>query len=278
LSSPILDSLSDADGGSPSETFQGTLERPDGGAAEVPRPGMDSAAIPLSGTGVGWVRRGRTRLTFPRLLELLVLSVVIGGCMVLAFNQYWVRPRIEKLETRLADLTGDSRGGGAPGSRWVGNGPGSAEPGAQASEEKTQDPAASQAQRTAAVAVPAAQPGPPDPTTVAESVQAWARAWSERSVDDYLDSYSDRFVPASGLELDRWRARRRERLLNQGAIRVAVVSLSVEELAPNEQRVAFTQSYRSEVYHDRVRKSLRMVWEDGRWKIVEEVVVRQLPW
>ena len=60
---------------------------------------------------------------------------------------------------------------------------------------------------------------------------------------------------------DRHAAQRRHYLLNE-----------------TEQRVSFTQSYRSNTYRDRVRKAMRLAWEDGGWRILEESVIRQLPW
>jgi hypothetical protein len=97
-------------------------------------------------------------------------------------------------------------------------------------------------------------------------------------VDDYLAYYAPDFVPASGLSRAVWEERRRSRLLKQGAIRVTVVSLQVEELSPSESRVMFTQSYQSDVYRDRVRKLLRLTWNGEHWRIAEESVIRQLPW
>ena len=37
--------------------------------------------------------------------------------------------------------------------------------------------------------------------------------------------------------------------------------------------VSFDQSYTSDTFSDRVRKTLLLVWQDGAWKIVEERVI-----
>ncbi len=57
-----------------------------------------------------------------------------------------------------------------------------------------------------------------------------------------------------------------------------VIPLSTQEASPTEVLVTFTQSYQSDTFRDRVRKTLRMILENGEWKIAEELVVRQLPW
>ncbi len=41
-------------------------------------------------------------------------------------------------------------------------------------------------------------------------------------------------------------------------------------MSAERARVSFDQSYRSNLYSDDMRKTLELVREDGRWKIVEE--------
>lgn len=220
-------------------------------------------------------RRSRKPLGILRLLELVLFSGLAGAFMVLIFNQYWVRPRIERLEAKLEELTGSSSVGRAPG--FARAEPDSMQPSAQSEPDRplaeTVPEAGGELQEFPA---PAAAPRPrPSPQA---AVQSWARAWSEKRVEDYLSCYAPDFVPASGVPRALWEERRRSRLLKQGAIRVAVVSFQVEELSPSEARVVFTQSYQSDVYRDRVRKLLRLTWNDERWQIAEESVIRQLPW
>lgn len=201
------------------------------------------------------------------------MSVIAGAFMVLVFNQYWVRPRIEILEARLEELIGES---GVPSpevvaqrevaAREAAEAEPSAEARSEVSQQASESPTGSEERETIAS------------TSPEEAVRGWARAWSEQRVDDYLSYYSPDFVPASGASRLAWEERRRQRLLGQGAIRVAVVSLQVEDVAPDEARVTFTQSYRSNTYQDRVRKTLLMSRIGGRWLIDEEVVIRQLPW
>ncbi len=225
-----------------------------------------------------WAARPpRRRLGVGRFLELAVFGLLAGVCMVLVFNQFWVRPRIEGLEARLGELTGSSRVGGPPGVE-------------RAQEDRVAENEAgseSAAEAMASAAVPDSSAAPANQVVdasssprerVREVVQEWAQAWSERRVDEYLSYYSAAFVPASGVPRAAWEDRRRDRLLNQGAIRVTVVSLEVQETSPDEMRVTFTQSYQSNTFRDRVRKTLRMVREDDVWKIAEEIVIRQLPW
>lgn len=202
-------------------------------------------------------RSARRPIGFGRFLELSMFSLLAGVGMVLVFNQLWVRPRIESLEAELGELTAGSSIGGAPGFER-----------AIEVEEKEDRP---RRESSAVAEVPPRQ-------LVQETVQNWARAWSERHVDEYFLFYSEDFRPASGVTRAVWEASRRDRLTSQGAIRVAVVSLEVEEVSPTEMRATFTQSYQSDRFRDRVRKTLLMSWHDDAWKIAEEIVIRKLPW
>ncbi len=230
---------------------------------------------------VARVGTAQNRLGVRRLLELLLLSLVVGAGVVLLLNQFWVGPRIEGLENRLDELSGSSRVG-SPSGAGLGTGVAEAESsGRERAMEQVRedDPGAAAAPAPAAVSgVRAAASKAPPLELVREVIRGWARAWSERRVEEYLSYYSVDFVPASGATRADWERRRRDRLLSPGSIRVTVVSLNMQDVTPTEMRVTFTQSYRSDTYRDRVRKTFRMVWETGAWKIAEETVVRQLPW
>ncbi|MCH7666708.1 MAG: PilZ domain-containing protein [Acidobacteria bacterium] len=224
---------------------------------EQARTAAPSLPLPEPTARAGGTRPARRPLGLGRFLELLVFSLLAGVCMVLIFNQFWVRPRIESLEAKLGELTGSSQIGGPPGFQRA------IEVEKEKGEPRKESPLVADM---------------PLRETVRRAVKNWARAWSERHVDDYLSFYSEDFRPASGVTRAVWEARRRDRLVTQGAIRVAVVLLEVEEVSPTEMRVTFTQSYQSDRFRDRVRKTLRMSWNDDAWKIAEEIVVRQLPW
>ena len=52
--------------------------------------------------------------------------------------------------------------------------------------------------------------------------------------------------------------------------------MEVDLLSPDRAEVSFLQSYRSERFSDRVRKTLVMVREAGGWKIAAETVLETL--
>jgi hypothetical protein len=122
-----------------------------------------------------------------------------------------------------------------------------------------------------AATVPVEAPEPvPELPSASEAVFAWARAWSEQRVDDYLSSYSKEFVPPNDLSRAEWEAYRRERLLAPSSITLTLEAVTEEEIETGRARVTFDQAYETATYSDKVRKTVLLVWEDDSWRIAVE--------
>ena len=103
-----------------------------------------------------------------------------------------------------------------------------------------------------------------------DMVAAWASAWSQQRVDDYLSFYSDDFRPPRGMGLAEWGELRRSRFLKPRRIEVGITELDAVLESPRRCRVSFLQFYASDSYRDTTRKILVLTLEDGRWQILEE--------
>ncbi len=103
-----------------------------------------------------------------------------------------------------------------------------------------------------------------------EAVKEWARAWSRQRPDDYLAAYAADFRPPRDQSRDRWEQQRRIRILKPRWIQLEIGAIVTEVEDGGRARVSFDQSYRSDTYHDIVRKTLLMVRDDAGWKILEE--------
>ncbi|HIJ82655.1 MAG: DUF4440 protein [Magnetococcales bacterium] len=136
---------------------------------------------------------------------------------------------------------------------------------------------------TAAAAVPpTVSPAPPpavadDPAAaqlkgeVERSLTQWAKDWSEKNTRGYLDAYSTRFeVPAPFGNRQAWEAKRSQVIGQTASIRVGVSEMKVTIVNPNRAQAVFKQDYWSPTFKDTVKKTLSMVLEDGRWKILRE--------
>lgn len=110
-------------------------------------------------------------------------------------------------------------------------------------------------------------------TEVESFLGGWVAAWSDQRVDDYLDYYASSYDPGD-LSRDEWEFERRTRISGPEFIRIRVTGISVLPLAGDEAgrsaRATFVQSYRSDTYRDTVFKTLDLIREEDRWRIVNE--------
>ncbi|MBF0341371.1 MAG: tetratricopeptide repeat protein [Magnetococcales bacterium] len=107
---------------------------------------------------------------------------------------------------------------------------------------------------------------------VKQAVLDWAAAWSAKSLDQYVGSYSVRFQPLSKTlkNRDAWEKNRREVIGKAGSIHIHVSDLRITMLNENRAQATFQQNYTANNYRDRVKKTLSLERESQGWKIVRE--------
>jgi len=124
----------------------------------------------------------------------------------------------------------------------------------------------------------------PEPTTILEppfdketagkevksAVNSWANAWSAKDVDNYVNSYSAKFVPPNKLSRSKWQEQRRVRLSKPRYIKVILDEVRIEILNQDLALVRFVQTYQSDNYKDQVNKQLLLNKVDGVWLISRE--------
>jgi outer membrane protein assembly factor BamE (lipoprotein component of BamABCDE complex)/uncharacterized protein YchJ len=107
-----------------------------------------------------------------------------------------------------------------------------------------------------------------------QRVEAWASAWRNKNITEYLSFYSSKFVP-EGLTKNAWLAQRKQRLsAKQGAIGLTIENIQVA-LKDSIATVSFSQKFTTSTYSDQVIKSLVFGLENQQWKIVSETIVSQ---
>lgn len=107
---------------------------------------------------------------------------------------------------------------------------------------------------------------------VVDLVRAWAEAWQEQRVDDYLSYYGEDFVPEAGASRSAWTAVRRERLALPVFVTVVLRGIEIRAESDDRAEVRFVQEYTSDRFSDVVHKVLELVQVGDSWKIVSERV------
>ncbi len=105
------------------------------------------------------------------------------------------------------------------------------------------------------------------------SVNAWAQAWSNQDMSNYLAAYSDQFSPADGSSLTAWKDMRRQRIVGKQQIQVRLRQLHVA-VDGERARASFRQDYDAGILKTTTRKTLTLRQENGAWRILTEVVGR----
>lgn len=106
--------------------------------------------------------------------------------------------------------------------------------------------------------------------TLLKLASDWSAAWSGKQVDAYLAFYADSFVPEGGLSRDQWAKQRRARLSKPGTISVKLEDVKVSSQEGSKARVQFRQVYQSADFSDTVNKTLELVQDGNKWRIVTE--------
>ena len=110
-----------------------------------------------------------------------------------------------------------------------------------------------------------------DKNQLAKRVAAWADAWRNKKIDEYLSFYSNQFKP-EGLSKKSWTAQRKQRLsAKQGDIKLSLDNVTVR-IDGKQASVEFVQHYSAAGYSDHVVKALAFDREKTEWMIVRESV------
>ncbi len=113
-----------------------------------------------------------------------------------------------------------------------------------------------------------------DETVVMDAVSAWAKAWSDQNVDNYLGSYADGFKTPKGESRKAWENMRRDRVSRPKSIAVEVNDPKVTMESADKAKVQFSQRYIANGKPQGTRKTLTMIKVNGKWLIEQEVAGR----
>jgi tetratricopeptide (TPR) repeat protein len=139
-------------------------------------------------------------------------------------------------------------------------------------------PAAAAKPQAPAVEKPAEKPAEKvekprhDPTpAITQTIQAWAKAWSAKNVNEYLAFYSADFRPPKGTRAE-WEKTRRERVAAPKHIEVAVSGLKVTVADDTHATASFRQHYKADTLNNATTKTLTLFKSGEKWLIQQERV------
>jgi tetratricopeptide (TPR) repeat protein len=118
--------------------------------------------------------------------------------------------------------------------------------------------------------VPASGPGKADSEAVMATVEAWAKAWSNKDAEGYLSHYAAAFQVPGGESRSAWEATRRDRITKPKKIAVTVGSPKVSFDASGRAIVKFRQGYKSDTLDTAGAKTLTLGKNGERWQILQE--------
>jgi tetratricopeptide (TPR) repeat protein len=113
-------------------------------------------------------------------------------------------------------------------------------------------------------------PGKAESDAALAAVMDWAKAWSAQDADAYLAHYAPGFLVPGGEPRAAWEATRRDRITKPKSIEVTVGSPKVSFDANGLAIVSFRQGYRSDTLNTAGAKTLTLLKNDDRWRIVQE--------
>lgn len=104
-----------------------------------------------------------------------------------------------------------------------------------------------------------------------DTVLGWAKAWSNKDVVNYINSYTRDYSHRKDKSHVDWVTLRRQRLSAPKFIRVNLKQLYAKRLSNKSASVQFLQHYQSDTINDSINKVLILVIEEGQWKIQQEL-------
>jgi tetratricopeptide (TPR) repeat protein len=140
-------------------------------------------------------------------------------------------------------------------------------------EKKTEKAEKSAPGKIAAVEThsPVKKSGVPDESDdIIKTVNAWAKAWSDKNVTAYFAFYASDFQTPRGVKRTTWERTRRDRIIKPKSIKVEITHPKVTLVNPTRAKVSFRQLYHSDAFKNDSSKILEMVKTDGKWQIRQE--------
>ena len=104
---------------------------------------------------------------------------------------------------------------------------------------------------------------------VEQAVHAWARAWANKNMTQYLAAYGKDFQTPGHVPRNTWEEDRRLRITGKSHITINLIELKVT-VNGNRAVAKFRQAYKADALAVMSRKTLELAKTGDRWLIVRE--------
>lgn len=105
---------------------------------------------------------------------------------------------------------------------------------------------------------------------VTETVLKWADSWSRQDLAEYFSFYSNDYRPELGRTQQQWKEMRASRVSRPQWIELDLQDIKLRQIGEDRVQVKLKQSYRSDYYQDQILKSINLIKEEGKWRILME--------
>ncbi len=112
---------------------------------------------------------------------------------------------------------------------------------------------------------------PADLKEVWTLIETWSKAWSQRDIEGFAACYSPNFIPLRENSLAEWKERMAGNFKLLNSIQIMIDNLELFPRNDHRIEVTFTQSYRSDRYHEIADKLLILEKTAAGWKIIGEI-------
>lgn len=112
-----------------------------------------------------------------------------------------------------------------------------------------------------------------EPVAVLGVIGNWSDAWTRLDVEAYLSHYHPEFQPESYKSHGHWSFKRREHFAKQRWVKISISGISLLAFPDGSYTANFIQNYRSDTYHDVIRKELSFTHHKGKWVITSEKAI-----
>ncbi|HUU41058.1 MAG TPA: L,D-transpeptidase family protein [Desulfatiglandales bacterium] len=108
-----------------------------------------------------------------------------------------------------------------------------------------------------------------DLSAIENLISNWRKAWQEKDLEGYMDSYATDFF-SQGLNREDWGIYKSEIIKQYSQIKVNMSNLKIDLLSPDKAKITFIQEYYADKYSDKGKKTIKLIKKNGKWKIRSE--------